>query len=91
METKFYKWWKGHRRVVTFGGFFILFAWYINPVIKEAANKNRCIKIAEARISFSLKQNRDQKFKERTGATLSEIAEMEAYKECNNNYEVLMQ
>ena len=91
METKFYKWWEGHRRVVTFGGFLILFAWYINPVIKEAANKNRCIEIAEARITFSLKQNTKQKFKERTGATLSEIAEMEAYKECNNNYEVLMQ
>ena len=68
-----------------------MFAWYINQVIKEAANKNKCIEIAEARITFSLKQNTKQKFKERTGAALSEIAEMEAYKQCNNNYEVLMQ
>ena len=92
METKFYKWWKGHRRVVNFGGFFILFTWYINPVIKEAANKNRCIEIAEARILFSLKQkNSNRNLKEATGVSIAKIAEMEAYKNCNNNYEILSQ
>ena len=87
-----YEWWRNHRRVVTFGGFLILFAWYISPVIKEAAYKNRCIEIAEARILFSLKEeNRNQNLKEATGVSIAKIAEMEAYKNCNNNYEVLKQ
>ena len=87
-----YEWWRNHRRVVTFGGFLILFAWYISPVIKEAAYKNRCIEIAEERILFSLKEkNRNLNLKEATGVSIAKIAEMEAYKNCNNNYEVLKQ
>jgi len=86
-----YEWWRNHRRVVTFGSFLGLFAWYINPVIKEAAYKNRCIEIAEARIQFSLKQNTNQNYKEATGVSIAKIAEMEAYKNCSNNYEVLKQ
>ena len=84
-----YEWWRNHRRVVTFGGFLILFAWYINPVIKEAAYKNRCIEIAEERMLFSLKERK--RLKEVTGVSIAKLAEMEAYKNCNNNYEVLKQ
>ena len=40
-----YKWWRNHRRVVTFGGFLVLFAWYLSPVIQEAKNKQSCIDI----------------------------------------------
>ena len=39
-----YEWWRNHRRVVTFGGFLILFAWYLSPVIQEAKYKNKCIR-----------------------------------------------
>ena len=87
-----YEWWRNHRRVVTFGGFLILFAWYISPVIKEAVYKNRCIEIAEERILFSFKERyRNRNIKEETGVSIAKIAEMEAYKNCNNNYEVLKQ
>ena len=37
-----YEWWRNHRRVVTFGGFLLLFAWYINPVIQVHRNKITC-------------------------------------------------
>ena len=81
METKFYKWWKGHRRVVTFGGFLILFAWYLSPVIQEAKYKNRCINITEKALIYQLK---DMSLRE-TNLSIKEIAAMEAYKNCNAN------
>ena len=38
-----YEWWRRHRKVVTYGGFLILFSLYLSPVIKEAKYKNDCI------------------------------------------------
>ena len=35
-----YEWWRRHRKVVTYGGFLILFSLYLSPVIKEAKYKN---------------------------------------------------
>ena len=45
-----YEWWRNHRRVVTFGGFLILFSLYLSPVIKEARYKNDCINNFNKRI-----------------------------------------
>ena len=55
MESKFYKWWNGQRRLVTFSEFLILFALYLSPVIQEAKYKNRCIKITEKALVYQLK------------------------------------
>ena len=38
-----YEWWRRHRKVVTYGGFLILFSFYLAPIIKEAKYKNDCI------------------------------------------------
>tara|TARA_Y100001968_G_scaffold263358_1_gene251931 strand:+ start:437 stop:691 length:255 start_codon:yes stop_codon:yes gene_type:complete len=37
-----YEWWRNHRRVVTLGCFFILFGFYINPVVDNARDKRVC-------------------------------------------------
>ena len=37
-----YEWWRNHRRVVTFGGFLILFGVYLSPVIDSAREKRIC-------------------------------------------------
>ena len=37
-----YEWWRNHRRVVTFGGFLILFSVYLSPVIDNARDKRFC-------------------------------------------------
>ena len=46
MESKFYQWWKNHRRVVTFVFFLSIFAFYIRiPFYKEAKVKDTCAKL----------------------------------------------
>ena len=46
MESKFYKWWKNHRRAVTFGLFISIFAFYIRtPFDKEAKVKDTCARL----------------------------------------------
>ena len=43
MDSKFYQWWKNHRRVVTFGLLLSIFAFYIRfPFEKEAKVKDTC-------------------------------------------------
>ena len=48
-----YEWWRNHRRVVTFGGFLLLFAWYINPVIQVHRNKITCAELAIGSIGYA--------------------------------------
>ena len=46
MESKFYQWWKNHRRVLTFGGFLLIFAFYFRtPFAKESKVKDTCAKL----------------------------------------------
>ena len=46
MENKFYLWWKNHRRVITFGLFLSIFAFYLRiPFEKEAKVKDTCAKL----------------------------------------------
>ena len=46
METKFYQWWKNHRKFVTLGLFLFLFAFYLrSPFDKEAKIKDTCAKL----------------------------------------------
>ena len=41
-----YEWWRNHRRVVTFGFFLSIFAFYLgNPFHKEAKVKDTCAKL----------------------------------------------
>tara|TARA_B100000073_G_C23671413_1_gene548778 strand:+ start:793 stop:1053 length:261 start_codon:yes stop_codon:yes gene_type:complete len=46
MENKFYQWWKNHRRLVTFGLFLSIFAFYQRiPLDKEAKVKDTCARL----------------------------------------------
>ena len=46
MESKFYQWWKNHRRMVTFGLLLSIFAFYLRiPFVKEAKIKDTCAKL----------------------------------------------
>tara|TARA_Y100001968_G_scaffold304507_1_gene319581 strand:- start:1425 stop:1676 length:252 start_codon:yes stop_codon:yes gene_type:complete len=42
-----YEWWRNHRKVVTYGGFLLIFGIYLFPIIREASYKNRCIILAQ--------------------------------------------
>ena len=83
MTNKFYDWWKNHRRVITFGGFLILFCLYVSPIIKEAKYKNQCIKLSKkgALNKFNMENIGEALLKE-TGLTITELASIEAYKNC---------
>ena len=83
MNNKFYEWWKNHRRVVTFGGFLILFALYVSPVVKEAKYKNTCIKLStKGALNKFNEDNIKEKLLEETGLTVEELANIEGYKNC---------
>ena len=46
MESKFYQWWKNHRKLVTFGLLLFFFAFYLRtPFDKEAKIKDTCAKL----------------------------------------------
>ena len=46
MESKFYQWWKNHRKVITFGLFLAIFGLYIrSPFDNEAKVKDTCAKL----------------------------------------------
>ncbi len=83
MTYKFYEWWKNHRRLITFGGFLILFGFFVSPVIKEAKYKNDCIKLSEkgAFKKFNV-DNIGEKLLKETGLTISQLAKIEGYKNC---------
>ena len=46
MESKFYQWWKNHRKVITFGLFLAIFGFYLrSPFDNEAKVKDTCAKL----------------------------------------------
>ena len=46
MENKFYQWWKNHRKIVTFGLYLTLFAFYLRiPFDEEVRVKDTCAKL----------------------------------------------
>ena len=68
MKNKFYQWWMNHRRVVVFGFFLSLFAFYLrSPFDKEIQIKDTCGKLnssyqitgAEAMKKLKLKEIKD--------------------------------
>ena len=80
-----YEWWRNHRRVVTFGGFLVLFGSWINPVIQESRNKNSCVRtyselymVSEVLEKFNTRQL------EEFGLDTSEFAKALAYQTCTN-------
>ncbi len=83
MKNKFYEWWKNHRRVITFGGFIILFGFYLTPVIKEAKYKNICVTLSSkgALTKFN-EENIREKLLNETGLTIEDLAKIEGYKNC---------
>jgi len=46
MESKFYQWWKNHRRFITIGLFLFIFAFYLrSPFDRDAKVKDTCAKL----------------------------------------------
>ncbi len=46
MESKFYQLWKKHRKIITFGLFLSIFAFYLRaPFDKESKVKDTCAKL----------------------------------------------
>ena len=46
MSSKFYQWWKNHRRLVTIGLFLSIFAFYLRtPFEKEGKVRDTCAKL----------------------------------------------
>ena len=46
MKRKFYQWWKDHRKVITFGLFLSIFAFYIRvPFDNEKKLRDTCAKL----------------------------------------------
>ena len=85
MAIKFYEWWKKHRRVMTYGGFLILFCLYISPVIKNAKYNNICIKLSEkGAVNKFNEDNIQETLLKETGLTIKELAKIESYKNCVN-------
>ena len=78
-----YKWWRRHRKVVTYGGFLLAFSWYLSPLIQEAKNKNLCVKT----ISSIFLQREDFKLdtKKFPLETVKNLAISSAYMACSNN------
>ena len=85
MALKFYDWWKKHRRVLTYGSFFILICLYIYPIIKEAKYKNICIKLSEKAAVYKFNEDNIQEtLSKETDLTIEELAKIEGYKNCIN-------
>ena len=80
-----YEWWRNHRRVVTFGGFLILFSLYLSPVIKEAKYKNDCINNSKKGL-LSVWKNKEagKDIEQKSGLTVEEFVKIEAYRNCNH-------
>ena len=85
MAIKLYDLWKNYRKVLTYGGFFVLFCLYISPVIKEAKFKNTCIKLSEkGALNKFNEDNIQETLLKETGLTINELAKIEGYKNCVN-------
>ena len=83
MTSKFYEWWKNHRRVITFGSFLILIGLFVSPVIKEAKFKNKCITLSEkGALNKFNGDNIGETLLEETGLSIKELAKIESYKNC---------
>ena len=85
MSSKFYEWWKNHRKVVTYGAFIVLFGFYLFPVVKEATYKNLCIKYStKGALTKFNKDNIKENLLKETGLTIDDLSKIEGYKNCIN-------
>ena len=80
-----YEWWRRHRKVVTYGGFLILFSLYLSPVIKEAKYKNDCINNSKKGL-LSVWKNKEagKDIEEKSDLPVEEFVKIEAYRNCNH-------
>ena len=70
---------------MTFGGFLILFAMYLSPLIKEAKYKNDCINNSKKGLISVWKNNEAEKdIEEKSGLSVEEFVKIEAYRNCNH-------
>ena len=83
MAKKFHEWWKNHRKVITFGGFVILFGFYLSPVIKNAKYKNTCILLSQkGAVNKFNEDNIQEALLKETSLSIKELARIEGYKNC---------
>ena len=80
-----YEWWRRHRKVVTYGGFLILFSLYLSPIIKEAKYKNDCINNSKKGL-LSVWKNKEagKDIEQKSGLPVEESVKIEAYRNCNH-------
>ena len=83
MANGFHEWWKNHRKVITFGGFLILFGFYLSPVIKNAKYKNTCIELSQKGAVNKFKEDNIQEaLLKETSLSIKELARIEGFKNC---------
>ncbi len=69
--------WQGHKKMVVFAGFFIVFGCWLNPLIQQASYKGQCIR-------FATKEFLERPSVETKVLTEYELARTEAYRFCNH-------
>ena len=85
MSSKFYEWWKNHRKVLTYGAFIFLLGLYLSPIVKEVKYKNQCIKYStEGALTKFNKDDIAVTLLKETGLNVDELAKIEGYKNCIN-------
>ena len=69
----------------SYGTFFILFGFYLSPIVKEAKYKNQCIMYSTKTALTQLKNDTIlNNLLEETDLTIDEVAKIEGYKNCIN-------
>ncbi len=69
--------WLDHRNVVSFAGLFLLFCFWLTPLIEQVSYKNQCIR-------FATKEFMARPSVETKVLTERELARTEAYRFCNH-------
>ena len=83
MTNKLYVWWKNHRTLIFFASSFLLFSFYLNPIVEESKYKNICIKLSEKGALEKFKQqNIAESLRSETSLSIMELAKIEGYKNC---------
>ena len=72
-----HEWWRNHRKMVTYGGFLIIFGVYLSPIVQGARNKNQCLRLVSKAVIASGTQVE-------SGLSLKEMAFINGYQICNH-------
>ncbi len=80
-----YEWWRNHRKLISYGGFLILFGCWLNPVIQDSRNKNSCVRTySELYIVPEVIDKFNAAQLEEFGLDTHDFANALAYQTCSN-------